>query len=78
MWNYRILKHIDDDVEYYGLHEVYYEDKKPTDCTEKSIDLSNFESAEEMIKSLEMMLEDAKLYKDDIISYDYFDSLEDG
>lgn len=42
-WNYRVIKAADKKIPklpqtyYYGIHEVYYTDNKPTSWTEKSV-----------------------------------------
>lgn len=38
-WNYRVIRTIDPNGdEYYGIHEVYYDDEgNPVSCTENSV-----------------------------------------
>ena len=39
-WNHRIIVNKDPNGDlYYGIHEVHYEDFKPTSCTEKAVEL---------------------------------------
>ena len=72
MWNYRII-HYDSDKgmglkNHYGLYEVMYNDRgQITAHTEEPELLA--ETPEELIEYLEMMLRDAKKYKDYILDY---------
>jgi len=45
-WNYRILRH-GGDPEWYGVHEVYYDEGKPIACTKKPVKVIG-ESPEEI------------------------------
>lgn len=74
-WNYRILKHTNKENGnvLYGLYEVYYDQfDLPNGCTENAIDLYGFETVSDLIKTLEMMLKDAKKYKNKILNYEDF------
>lgn len=47
-WNYRVLRRTfvegEDVKEYYGIHEVYYDDEgKPEACTTEAISIDYFE-----------------------------------
>lgn len=63
-WNYRIIKHDKDAEVWYGLHEVYYDDKDNVDTwTEDPVDFSCYEDEGEsgIVKGLAMALSDALL-----------------
>lgn len=72
MWNYRII-HYDSDKgmglkNHYGLYEVIYNDEgKISAHTEEPEVIAD--TPEELIESLEMMLSDAKKYKNKILDY---------
>ena len=59
MWNYRIIK----DDETYGLYEVFYNEKGEIALHSENPDVVG-ESVDEIIKSLELMLGDAKKHQD--------------
>jgi len=65
MWNYRIIKK----GETYGLYEVIYNDDKQIAAHSEDPELESHD-VDDLIKSLEMMLEDAKKYKNNILEYD--------
>jgi hypothetical protein len=67
-WNYRIMRHADENGDWYGLHEAFYTDGKPEGWTKDSV-IGEFESVEDLVKSLEMMLNDAKRFQDDVLEY---------
>jgi len=58
MWNYRIIKDGDD----YGLYEVFYNEKGEIALHSENPDVVG-ESVDEIIKSLELMLGDAKKHQ---------------
>ena len=58
MWNYRIIK----DGDTYGLHEVFYNEKGEIALHSENPDVIG-ESVDEIIKSLELMLGDAKKHQ---------------
>lgn len=58
MWNYRIIK----DDETYGLYEVFYNEKGEIALHSENPDVIG-ESVDEIIKSLELMLGDAKKHQ---------------
>ena len=58
MWNYRIIK----DGETYGLYEVFYNEEGEIALHSENPDVVG-ESVDEIIKSLELMLGDAKKHK---------------
>ena len=58
MWNYRIIK----DNEAYGLYEVFYNDEGEIALHSENADVIG-ESVDEIIKSLELMLGDAKKHQ---------------
>ena len=76
-WNYRIMRHVapegpytsEEDRIWYGLHEVYYDDNgKPDGFT--SDDLIATDTVDDLIGVLELMLRDARRYKDDVLEYE--------
>lgn len=58
MWNYRIIK----DGETYGLYEVFYNEEGEIALHSENPDIIG-ESVNEIIKSLELMLGDAKKHQ---------------
>lgn len=58
MWNYRIIK----DGETYGLYEVFYNEEGEIALHSENPDVIG-ESVDEIIKSLELMLGDAKKHQ---------------
>lgn len=58
MWNYRIIKDGDD----YGLYEVFYNEEGEIALHSENPDVVG-ESVDEIIKSLELMLGDAKKHQ---------------
>lgn len=65
MWNYRIIKK----GETYGLYEVIYNDDKQIAAHSEDPELESHD-VDDLIESLELMLEDAKKYKNNILEYD--------
>lgn len=70
MWNYRLVNSLDDNgIKVTGVHEVYYDEKhRPQTMTKNPVklDIATYEgqdTSEEMIKDLEMILNDLKLNK---------------
>lgn len=63
-WNYRLITHKDERQGYgwIGLHEVYYEDGKPSAYTSDAIGFRGDieDGPEGVIEALEMALRDAK------------------
>jgi len=74
MWNYRIIKK--DNI--YGLYEVIYNDDKEISAHSDMPEIES-ESVEDLINSLEMMLEDARKSASNILEYENitFSSLYD-
>ena len=75
-WNYRIIRHADkdhegNDVEWYNIHEVFYEKGKPIMVTHDPIDPFG-ETVDELGKCLNTMRTDFDRCKDKIINYDDF------
>ena len=71
-WNYRVIKHTTDDVIYYGIHEVYYDDKQePSSYSEDSIapygqTLEEIKSdLEKMVTALSKPVLDVKIFHKD-------------
>jgi len=51
-WNYRVVKKTTEGVTWYGIHEVYYDEKgRPDMCTQDTIGLQ-----EESIEDLEFII----------------------
>jgi hypothetical protein len=72
MWNYRIIHYNSDKgmglKDHYGLYEVIYNDEgKISAHTEEPEVIAD--TPEELIESLEMMLDDAKKCKNKILDY---------
>jgi hypothetical protein len=67
-WNHRVLKHEDKDLPYYQIHEVYYEDGKPTSCTKDGV-LTWGESLDDLKWQLQKMLE---ALDNPVLNYDDF------
>ncbi len=65
MWNYRIIKK----DESYGLYEVIYNDEKQIAAHSENPELESHD-VDDLIESLEMMLEDAKKCKNNILEHD--------
>ena len=65
MWNYRIIKN----GETYGLYEVIYNDEKQIAAHSENPELESHD-VDDLIESLEMMLEDAKKCKNNILEHD--------
>jgi len=57
-WNYRIIHHDDHEHSYYGLHEIYYDEKGITNWTAEATVVGD--DAAEIVRSLKMMLKDAE------------------
>ena len=56
IWNHRVIKEVEHDEEWYYLKEVYYyEDGKPSHCSDRP-PILNGESVEELRTILEQML----------------------
>jgi hypothetical protein len=71
-WNYRIMKKKlgGDGKDYFGLYEVYYDKFGGMMWTKRSMTLGDYESSEELIQALTIMLKDAERSKNDILNYD--------
>jgi metal-responsive CopG/Arc/MetJ family transcriptional regulator len=65
MWNYRIIKK----DESYGLYEVIYNEEKQIAAHSENPELESHD-VDDLIESLEMMLEDAKKCKNNILEHD--------
>jgi hypothetical protein len=59
-WNYRVLRHKEDPLsengEWLSIHEVHYQDGKPTMCTAGPPGAGG-ETLEEIVKCLDLMKE---------------------
>ena len=69
MWNYRILRFENDGLSYFRLHEVYYKDESIMAWTENPATPFG-ETVNGLIKALEMMLDDAKKSRKDVLDGD--------
>ncbi|QDT55720.1 hypothetical protein Pan44_37660 [Caulifigura coniformis] len=67
-WNYRIMRHADQNGVWYGLHEAFYTDCQPEGWTKDSV-IGEFESVEDLVTSLEKMLNDARRFRGDVLEY---------
>lgn len=63
-WNYRIFK---DDSGYCHVREVYYNQDKTINCFTENAVAPIAETPEELIGVLEMMLNDVKKSKNDVL-----------
>lgn len=70
-WNYRIFRHRHGPGDTtYALHEAYYNEKGKCDGWTKEAITSHGFSVKELIDILEMMLNDAKKCRRDILEYE--------
>ncbi len=72
-WNNRIFRHVtklnSEDLVWYGLHETYYgDDGKPSSWTKEPLD-GGYDSVDDLITSLEMKLNDARKYREQVLEY---------
>lgn len=59
-WNYRIVKHVTGGTEWFGIHEVYYDDDgKPRAMTEEPVRM-DAETVDDLIHAIEHVLDDAR------------------
>lgn len=59
-WNYRLVRTVFEDEEYFAVHEVYYNEAgEPIMMTERPATFGG-DSPEEAIQALEMALKDAQ------------------
>ena len=77
-WNHRVIRHKTEEKEHseeywYGIHEVYYDDKgEPDSCTKDPISLVG-----EDLKHLMIDIERIKeCLEKPVIDYEYFEKLE--
>lgn len=57
-WNHRVIKRKDGDKEYFGIHEVHYDENgKPGACTENAISIDYYESLADVLWVLDRMRE---------------------
>lgn len=72
-WNYRILRRKKRNGDYYySLHEVYYTDGEADSCTEEAIGIEYFETPQDLLHTLAMMLADGIAHQDEILNYEDF------
>ena len=69
-WNYRIMKHTEDDFAWYGLHEVFYTPDGKIYGWGKEPEEVVGDSLAEVRNILVMMLEDVKRYAIAVLDYD--------
>ena len=55
-WNYRVMKHENKGQEWYGIHEVYYTNRKPTSLSADAMHPSG-ETEAELHADIQLMLE---------------------
>lgn len=68
-WNYRIMRHKAETGTTYALHEAYSEEgKKPDSFTTDAIS-GHYETVDELVRSHEMMAQDAHKYREVIIDF---------
>ena len=67
-WNYRIFKRKYDNETMYELHETFYDDEGKLDSWSKEPEYGPYESVDELIDDLDLMLDDAKRYC--VLDYD--------
>lgn len=58
-WNYRILKKTTTQGDYFAIHEVYYDKGKENGWTKEPVTFIG-DTPEEVIRALEMALNDAR------------------
>ena len=68
-WNNRIFKHEGEHGASYALHEAFYDNREKPHSWTKEPMCGHFESVDELIESLECMLNDAKRFKDAVLNY---------
>ena len=69
-WNYRVVHHLMDETDYYGIHEVYYDDGgRPRHITEDPTDMGWLESKADIALELHMM---AKALDEPVLEYEDF------
>jgi hypothetical protein len=66
-WNYRIMKHEDEET-WYGIHEVFYKDGKIALWTEKPVEVLA-DSVEDLGEVLKMMMKDYRLSKEAVLDF---------
>ncbi len=72
-WNYRVIRHKNDQEEWFNIHEVYYRNDKPVSITENSC--APFGSSKEELRAdFELML---KAFDKEVLDYSDFDDEED-
>ena len=61
-WRYQVINGGTKDKPKFGIHESHFDEDKKSGLswTENSIDLGNYESVEDLINDLQLMLNDAK------------------
>ena len=57
-WNYRVIKYKSHHDTIFALHEVFYDDGKIEGWTERPIDLDGFESVDDLLGTMKMMMKD--------------------
>ena len=69
-WNYRVVHHLMDETDYYGIHEVYYdEDGRPQNVTVDPMDVGWEESVKGVAQTLKWM---RKALKQPVLEYEDF------
>ena len=70
IWNNRILRHKSESGDWFGIHEVYYDDDKVPNGWTLEPKAPFGETVEELIEHLKQLLNDAERSKDDVLDYD--------
>jgi hypothetical protein len=73
MWNFRIIQVGDGEKAYFGIHEVFYDDKgNPIACTEKAVDVGA-----DSKKGIAWVLKKMALgAKKPVLKYEMFEKME--
>ena len=69
-WNYRVIRHVHEDEEYYAIHEVYYDDDgNPRMCSVEGVPPGGSD-IDELCSDIYMMIE---ALERDTLDYTDFD-----
>ncbi|WP_313254629.1 hypothetical protein [Empedobacter sp.] len=61
-WRYQVINRGTKEKPNFGIHEIYFDEEKVGNLswTENPMDIGNYESLEDLINDLQLMLNDAK------------------
>ena len=61
-WRYQVINRGTKDKPNFGIHEIYFDEEKVGNLswTENPMEIGNYESLEDLINDLQVMLNDAK------------------